>query len=108
MVDMACGAFAENYFMERVQAKQVKPCFGCSVAAAAAAARETKSIFFYELKKCVGGGKVPKNTLHEKMINKTRSNPNRQRGGRRAHKNKPKLSNTMKSGSGPIETNDLM
>lgn len=32
MVDMAYG-LCENYFMERVQAKQVKQCFGCSVAA---------------------------------------------------------------------------
>lgn len=32
MVDMACG-LCENYFMERVQAKQVKQCYCCSVAA---------------------------------------------------------------------------
>lgn len=50
MVDMAYGLCA-NYFMERVQAKQVKQCFGCSVAAGFTdSGGDTEYIFLWELK----------------------------------------------------------
>lgn len=58
MVDMAFG-LCGNYFMERVQAKQVKQCFGCS---AAAGFIDIKHIFFCEFKMCYGEKVL--NTLH--------------------------------------------
>lgn len=51
MVDMAFG-LCGNYFMERVQAKQVKQCFGCS---AAAGFIDIKHIFFCEFKNVLWG-----------------------------------------------------
>lgn len=80
MVDMAFG-LCENYFMERVQAKQVRQCFGCSVAAGFIDSEgDTECIFFLRVEKKIMCGKsVLNNTLHEKMAEKIRSNPNGQR-----------------------------
>lgn len=66
MVDMAYG-LCENYFMERVQAKQVKQCFGCSEAAGFMDSEGDMEYICPWVEKFVGT-KVLKNPLREKMM----------------------------------------
>lgn len=74
MVDMAYG-LCENYFMERVQAKQVRLCFGCSVAAGFIDSEgDTQYIFFSELKNVWGTSLKGRAAWEDDQ--KIRSNPN--------------------------------
>lgn len=81
MVDMAFG-LCGNYFMERVQAKQVKQCFGCS---AAAGFIDIKYIFFCEFKNVLWG-KSFKHTTCLKKKKKNKVNPEWAERGRHSQK----------------------
>lgn len=99
MVDMAFG-LCGNYFMERVQAKQVKQCFGCS---AAAGFIDIKYIFFCEFKNVLWG----KSFKHTTCLKKKKKIRSTQNGQKEEDTHKNRLSNTM-SGLQPSETNDMM
>lgn len=103
MVDMAFG-LCGNYFVERVQTKQVKAVFfGCSVAAGFTDSQYAFFLSFFFLfpspvssEMRQGGGGSQK--IHAAWFEKERA----QRGRH------SKRDNTMLSGSEPSATNDMM
>lgn len=104
MVDMAFG-LCGNYFVERVQTKQVKVVyFGCSIAAGFIDSQYAFFLSFFsspassEMRQGLGGGGVRKYTL--RGLKKS--------GPKEEDTQSAKRDNTMVSGLEPSAMNDMM